>query len=57
MVVKGHHFSAETRRVALELWKAKVLLRKITDKFQMPRATLMLLLIHARDHPDQPVKH
>jgi hypothetical protein len=32
MEVKGHHFSADTRRVAVELWKAKVSLKKIRDQ-------------------------
>ncbi len=31
MEATGHHFSAETRRVAVELWKAKVFLKKIKD--------------------------
>jgi hypothetical protein len=31
MEATGHHFSAETTRVAVELWKAKVSLKKIKD--------------------------
>jgi hypothetical protein len=47
MIAKGHHFSAETRRVAVELWNAKVPLKKIRDQQQMSKAILMCLLAYA----------
>jgi hypothetical protein len=56
MEAKRHHFSSETRRVAVELWKAKVPMKKIMDQLQISKATLMCLLALARNHPDQPVK-
>jgi hypothetical protein len=56
MIAKEHHFSAETRRVAVELWNAKVPLKKIRDQQQMSKAILMCLLAYARDCPYQPIK-
>jgi hypothetical protein len=56
MEAKGNHFSAETRRVGVELWKAKVPLKNIRGQLQMSTAIPMHLLAHAKDHPDQPVK-
>jgi hypothetical protein len=44
MEVKVHHFSSETRKVAVELW-----LKKIRDQLQMSKAELMRLLAHARN--------
>jgi hypothetical protein len=56
MEAKVHHFSSQTRRVAVELWKAKVPLKQIRDQLQMSKVTLICLLAHARNHPNQPVK-
>jgi hypothetical protein len=56
MEAKRPQFSAETRRVAVELWRAQVPLKKIRDQLQMSASTLKRLLAHAREHPDLPVK-
>ena len=45
-----------TRRVAVELWLAKVSLAKIREQLQMSKATLKHVLAHARAHPEQPVQ-
>ncbi len=45
-----------TRRVAVELWLAKVSLAKIREQLQMSKATLMHVLSHARAHPEQLVQ-
>ena len=56
MESKGAHFSSGTRRVAVELWRAKVPLKKIMDQLQMSKTTLLRLLCHAKENPDVPVK-
>ncbi len=56
MEAKRNHFSAETRRVAVELWLAKVSLAKIMGQLQMSKTTLKQVLAHARAHPEQPVQ-
>ena len=40
MESKGAHFSSGTRRVAVELWRAKVPLKKIMDHLQMSKSTI-----------------
>jgi hypothetical protein len=56
MEARRTHFSAETRRVAVELWLAKVSLAKIREPLQMSKATLKRVLAHARAHPEQSVQ-
>jgi hypothetical protein len=56
MEAKRPQFSAETRRVPVELWRAQVPLKKIREQLQMPASTLKRLLAHAREHPDLRVK-
>jgi hypothetical protein len=56
MEAKIPKFSAETRRVAVELWRAQVPLKKIRDQLQMSASSLKHLLAHAREHPDLPAK-
>jgi hypothetical protein len=56
MEAKRPQFSTETRRVAVEFWRAQVPLKKIRDQLQMSASTLKHLLAHVREHPDLPVK-
>jgi hypothetical protein len=56
MEAKRPQFSAETRTVAVEFWRAQVPLKKIRDQLQMSASTLKSLLAHAGEHPDLPVK-
>jgi hypothetical protein len=53
MEVKRTHFSTEIRRIAVEVWLAKVYLTKIREQLQMSKATLKHVLAHARAHPGQ----
>jgi len=48
----GHigHFSLETKRVAIELWKAKVPLKSIRAQLSMSESTLRRILNPERDH-------
>ena len=50
MEAKGAHFSSGTRRVAVELWRAKVPLKKIMDQLQMSKSTILPLLRHAKEN-------
>jgi hypothetical protein len=54
------HFFAGNRRVAVEFWLAKVCEEKIMDKLLVSTyfhtATLMYQLVHAREHPNWPIK-
>jgi hypothetical protein len=56
MEAKRPQFSAETRRVAVQLWRAQVPLKMIRVQLQMSASTLKRLLAHAREHHDLPVK-
>ncbi len=49
------HFTAEDKRVAIELRKAGVPLKKIRDQLQISAASLKRVLAHARNNPDSPV--
>jgi transposase len=46
----------EDKRVAVELWKAKVPLKRIREQLGMSEATLRRVLGHAKKHPSCPVK-
>ena len=54
----GHigHFSLETKRVAIELWKAKVPLKSIRAQLSMSESTLRRILAFAKKNPTLPVK-
>jgi hypothetical protein len=46
----------EDKRVAVELWKAKVPLKRIREQLGMSEATLRGVLGHAKKRPSCPVK-
>jgi hypothetical protein len=50
------NFSMEDKRVAVELWKAKVPLKRIREQLKMSKATLKRVLAHAKANPLDPVK-
>jgi hypothetical protein len=50
------NFSMEDKRVAVELWKAKVPLKRIREQLGMSEATLRRVLDHAKKRPSCPVK-
>jgi len=56
MEAKRTQFSADTKRVAVELWRTRVPLKKIREQLQMSASTLKRLLAHARKNPALPVK-
>ncbi len=58
MEMKGHHFSAETKRVAVECGgvEGQTALEEDHSLAPMSTAILMHLVAHVRDHPDRPVK-
>jgi hypothetical protein len=47
-------FSREQKRAFLELWNAKVPLKKIRSHIQMAEVTLRRILTLARNNPDDP---
>jgi hypothetical protein len=49
------HFSQEQKRVAVELFKAKVPRKCIRKQLQMSQHILRHILSHAKSHPDSPV--
>jgi hypothetical protein len=51
-MVARKHFSAEDKRVAIELRKALVTLKKIREQLQISTASLCRVLAHARKNPD-----
>ena len=54
-MVGRKQFTAEDKRVAIELRKAGVPLKKIRDQLQISAASLKRVLAHARKNPDSPV--
>jgi hypothetical protein len=46
-----------TRKVAVELWLAKVSKARTREQLQMSKATLKHVLAHAGAHPEQPVQN
>jgi hypothetical protein len=55
MEAKRFHFLSETRRVAFELWKAKVSLNNIMKQLQMSKSTLVCPPVPKSQH-DEPRK-
>jgi hypothetical protein len=59
MEAKRAQFSPETRKMAVELRKAEIPLKKIRDQLQMSASIRKRLLAHATDHlglSDKPQK-
>ena len=50
------NFSMKEKRVAVELWNAKVSLKRIREQLGMSEATLRRVLGHAKKNPSCPVK-
>ena len=55
MEAKGPNFSQDTKRAAVELWKAKVPLKNIREQLQMNERTLRRVLAAAKASPEDPV--
>ena len=55
MEAKGPNFSQDTKRAAVELWKAKVPLKNIREQLQMNERTLRRVLAVAKASPEDPV--
>ena len=55
MEAKGLNFSQDTKRAAVELWKAKVPLKNIREQLQMSEWTLRGVLATAKASPEDPV--
>ena len=48
-------WSSTMKTVAVELWKAKVPLKKIRAQLNMPERTLRRFLAHSKANPGQPI--
>jgi transposase len=49
------HFTSEQKSAAVELFKARVPLKKIRNQLNMSERTLRRILSHAKSHPESPI--